>query len=475
MLKGYALATEFPVFAQCQVQEILESVDIPPHPEKAPTLLEFAQLHNYASFEQDLSAVSPNLLGYVRESYLVDTAGLPCLANQEAEWRGKADGTRKKWDLHLLPKDRTLDYDFMEWSVPVCADGILVAGTPGRPSYRKEVRMRLGCRNSNFHSKSPALVDARGDLKPELTPGRTPPEHMGLNLPPGWQRLDDAFKEGLGLLWEQLADCLRRGLDPEVFWKLCVVSGVSVGWIPHGTLWDLLCISLRRTGKDTNWSLVRELGDLSIDRGNDGTFFLRDGNGDRVGPDHNLAAWESEGQEHPNLPWQMNSIVLLMSCLNIRDGDVVLTPIAPADRKEPLAQYSHNSGFGISMFYLHYAGAASEAVAVQTPFPTANRNHGLAVVSHESRYAAEPTDLQTFARSFVPCIAETVSSREQTPSMDEPNYWQKRVGHLYFSVQWDQYDADLRPPYRAWTKEKGWFSLDESEFARWRDAPVRID
>ena len=476
MLKGYALATEFPVFAQCQVQEILESLEIPPRPEKTPSLLEFAQLHSYMSFEQDLSAVSPNLLGYVRESYLMDDAGLPCLANQEAEWRAKAEGTRKKWDVFLLPEGRTLDYDFMEWSVPVCTDGILVAGTPGRPSYRKEVRMRLGARNSNIYSKSPALIDARGDLKPELTPGRTPPEHTGLNLPPGWQRLSDAFREGLGLLCEKLADYLQRGLAPEIFWKLCAVHGISVGWIPHSALWDVLAVSLTQTSKDTNWQLVRELGDLTFDNAtNDDAFVLRDNNGNRVGPDKSLRAWEREGAEHPNLSWQMNSVALLMCCLDIRNGEAILIPTTPDDPKKPLAQYAKNSGIGISMFYVHYTGAAREAVAVETPYPTANRNHALAVVAHESRHASQLTDLQMFAQSFITCIAETVSSRKQTPSMDEPSYWQKRVGHLYFDVQWSQYDMALRPPYKVWTKKMGWISFDETDFTKWRDAPVQID
>ena len=475
VLKGYALATEFPVYAQCQVQELLESVDISPCPDKTPTLLEFAQLRSYTSFEQDLSAVSPNLLGYVRESYLVDDTGLPCLANQEAEWRAKAEGTRKKWALFLVPENHTVDYDFMEWSVPVCTDGILVAGTPGRPSYRKEVRMRLGSRNSNIYSKSPALIDARGDLKPELTPGRTPPEHIGMNLPPGWQRLSDAFSQGLGLLWEKLADCLQRDLAPEIFWKLCVVRNISVGWIPHGTLWDSLMVSLTQTSKESSWRLVRELGELTFDNDSDDTIILRNSTGSCVGPDEILKAWEREGAEHPNLSWQMNSVALLMCCLDIRNGEILLTPKAPDGRKESLARYAHNSGIGVNMFYVDYIGATREAVTVQTPYPTANRNHRLAVIGYESRYATQPTDLQRFAQSFVPCIAETVSSRKKTPSLDKPSYWQKRVGHLYFDVQWDQYNTALRPPYKLWTKETGWISFDEADFAKWRDAPVHIE
>jgi hypothetical protein len=172
-------------------------VTIPASPEITPTRLEVAKVKNCICFEQELSKVSPCLHGFARESFLTDNAGLPCLANSEAEWHEKVAGTNKQWELHLLPTDRKLDYDYMEWSVPVCMDGILVAGTTGRPSFRNEVRMRLGNRNSNIPSSSPALIDARGDLKPEITPGRTPPDHF-YDFPK-WKRLAEAFIQGQGL------------------------------------------------------------------------------------------------------------------------------------------------------------------------------------------------------------------------------------------------------------------------------------
>ena len=116
-------------------------------------------------------------------------------------------------------------------------------------------------------------------------------------------------------------------------------------------------------------------------------------------------------------------------------GEVILTPSPPSHPGTPLEQYAKDySDMGVRVFLLDYVDAASDAIAVQTPFPTANRNHGLARISHQSRYASELTDLQTFARAFVPCIAESLSTWKQTPSLDEPGYWQKRVGHLYFSA-----------------------------------------
>ncbi|MDY0175902.1 MAG: ATP-binding protein [Lentisphaeria bacterium] len=475
VLKGYALAPEFPISGKCEVEEIVDTVEIPPCFEKAQTLMESTGLSSCITLEQDISAVSRNLGGYVRESFLVDDTGLPCLSNHDTEWRPKSQGSMKGWYLTLLPEDRQLDYDFMGWCVPVCTDGILVAGMPGRPSYQKEVRMRLGSRNSNIHSKSPALIDARGDMKPELTPARIPPEFFGTNMPPGWQRLDDAFKQGLGLLWKQLADYLQRGLAGEQFWKLCVVHNISVSWIPQGTLWDCLPVSLRQKEGGTLWRLVRELGELSFDEDDDSSFVLRDSDGNSIGPDAALSEWERAGKDHPSLRWQMNSIALLMCGLDIRNGQVVLVPRAPKAGTELLARYASSSILGVNMFYVDYTGDAGDAVAVQTPYPTANRNHALSVMALKSRYTSQPTDLERFAQSFMPCISETVSTRKQTPSLDNPNYWQKRVGYLFFDVQWNQYDSALRPPYKIWTSKDGWTNIDEKDFVKWRDVPAIVD
>jgi hypothetical protein len=205
------------------------------------------------------------------------------------------------------------------------------------------------------------------------------------------------------------------------------------------------------------------------------SFVLRDHLGLTVGPDSDLKAWEKQGEEPPHLEWSMNSIVLLMSCLDIRDGKVILYPSPPSPPRLPLAQYAKSSVFGVRALLLNYVGNAGDALSVQTPFPTANRNHALTKLYHQARHASQRTDLQTFARSFVLCISESLSTREQTPSLDKPGYWQKRVGHLYFSVRWDQCDASLQPPYKLWTEGKGWFWFREEDFARWRDSPAQIE
>ncbi len=293
-------------------------------------------------------------------------------------------------------------------------------------------------------------------------------------LPPGWKRLSDAYKIGKGLLWDQIADFLRKGLKPEEFWKLCVVNNISVACIPPDTLWDTLSVSLKDE-KGSRWILVRDLGEISLSESENDTFTIRNKEGATIGPDKKLDEWEGQGEARPSLSWQMGSIVLLMSCLEVREDKVILKPQSPDDSPIPLVQYAYDSRLGVSSIYLDYVGDASKAIAIETAFPTANRNHELVKISLKSRYISKLTELETFARSFVSCIADTVSTKKQTPSLDTTNYWQKRVGHLYFSVPWEKYNATLKPPYHLWTKGKGWFLFGEEEFAKWRDAPASAE
>ncbi|WP_153114990.1 HD domain-containing protein [Rhodocyclus tenuis] len=471
VLRGYALATEFPILGKCEVKEIEDIVTIPVMIEKTPTILELANIKAAQTFEQDVSEVSKNLRGFIRNSVLLDDAGLPCLNNREAEWIADAAGPGKNWALRVRPE--TTPFPLNKHSdIQVCVDGILVGGEPGRHSDADTIRHRLGWRNSGIYCMSPALIDTRGDLKPEITPGRTPPDQNLSQQLPGWRRINSSFNIGNGMLWKQLTNYLSKGLLPQTFWQLSVIYSIPIDWIPSSALWETLSVSLVDNDEQIEWRKVRELGELLMCADENDSFALRNKQGASVGPDLSLKDWEAKGEELPSLSWQMRSSVLLMSALDIRDGQVVFDPTAQPDRGIPLGMYKRSVAFSVSGFFLNYVGAATNAVAVETPFPTANRNHPLVALAHQSKNVNEPTDLQRFAQGFVACISESVSSRKGTPTLDNVSYWQKRVGHLYSAVQWDQCEQNLKPPYHLWTRANGWFSFGELDFTRWKDAEL---
>jgi hypothetical protein len=476
VLKGYALATEFPIVGHCEVPELRDTIRVPPDIEKIPTTLEALKVRNCISLEQDLSQVDRCLRGNVRESILVDGHSLPCIENGEARWSPVEESSRKRWKLNQSSDEDWSDTEDPSWGwgVPVCIDGILVAGPPGRASFRKDVRLRLGSHNSGVHSHAKGLLDARGELKPEITPGRTPPEDFLTHEYPGWRHLQDKFKLGLGLLWRQLAEYLGRGLTEREFWRLVIVHGVWVPCIPYQTLWDLVSVSLLNQEGVSHWCKLMSLGDLTMIAPENHGFELRDRCGDRIGPDAELSEWEGAGTERPNLGWAMRSTTLLACGLEVRGQNVVLTPVPPRDNGLVLSEYAIAYGAGVEMFAIDYHGSASDALTVETPFPTANRKHPLTRVAYDARYARATNDLQRFATSFITCLAQSVSSSKESPSLVEPGYWQKRVAHLYFEVKWDRYANDVKPPYKIWTSNKQWCEFGEDDLARWRDSRASL-
>jgi hypothetical protein len=475
VLKGYALATEFPIKGMCTIPEIKGEVVIPPTSETIPTRLEIADVKKCLTLEQDLAEIDSDMHGEVRESFLLDEQNLPCLANNEARWNEITENSRKKWALQFLTKAPSKDaYQFSDWYIPVCVDGILVAGDPGRPSFYHDVRRRLGNRNSFIYSQSPAMIDARGDIKPEITPGRIAPDHSAFDMPLGWQRLNDKFGEASGRMWEKLTNYLTNGLSELEFWKLTSVYGAWLPSMRRQCLWETVSVPLVTKDGTCQWQKIRELGELSIFVYDEKSFELRNADGCRIALSPILEDWEKQGVDRPYLRWHMNITTLLMCSAQVVNNGPVLMPAPPTRPEEVLSQWYKRSSMGpIEMLFLDYIGSATDALSIQMPYPTANRRHPLAKVWYDSKYLHEKSDIQEFATSFVPCVAYAVSSSKNSPSLDQPGYWQKRVAHQYFAMDWKRYSDDLKPPYKIWTSQKGWTQIGENELAFWRDAKTK--
>jgi hypothetical protein len=287
-------------------------------------------------------------------------------------------------------------------------------------------------------------------------------------MPPGWRRLSDKFAEASGRMWEKLAGYIKKGLSEFEFWKL---TSVYQAWLPnmrHQCLWDEISVPLVAEDGIFEWRKIRELGELSIVAFGENSFELRDTNGCRVAPSPSMEEWEKLGEEGPHLHWHMNIAVLLMCSVQVRQNGTVLMPTHPTEPEDVLAQYVRRGPANmIDMVFLNYDGVANKgALAIEMPFPSANRQHPLAKVCHDSRYLREKSDIQDFATSFVPCVAQTVSSSGRRLSLE---YWQKRVAHQYFTIDWKRYSNDLKAPYKIWTSKRGWTEIGEGDLVRWRD------
>lgn len=465
ILRGYALATEFPIQGKCSIPEIADEVLIPTKEEKVPTLLEFAEVKNIITFEQLFSEIDERLNGTLRESFLINQDGVPCIQNAEASWKIHKIDTSGDWQLYKHDSQRVEHYPW-ERDMPVCIDGILVAGPPGRPGYSKETMLRLGHLNSQIYGSGATILDVRGEIKPELTPARTPPNLRPFKLSPGWQRLQHYVNKASGRLWTRVIRFIDSGMSHEDFWKLSEVYKVRLSNIPHQILWELIAVSTIGVNGNCEWRKVSELGKLSLKADNKSLQLITE-NQSKIGPEKSFEEW-SITEDKTQLGWRMNSLVVLMSSAIIESGSIYLVPRYPINQNDVLSEYIISSPIGVSAFLMPFLDEASNAVTVQTHFPLLNRLHPLSSVFLDSNLLARKSDIQEFASNFLPFIAQSVSLRDNDVCIEKPGRWHKHVAHLYFDVTWSNYDVSLKPPYKIWLQDKGWQTIDENHFAHWK-------
>lgn len=465
ILKGYALATEFPIHGKCSILEIADEVLIPSEEEKVPTLLEFAEVKNIITFEQPFSEIDERLNGTLRESFLINQDGLPCIQNSEASWKIHKIGTSGDWRLYKHDSQLVEHYPW-ERDMPVCIDGILVAGPPGRPGYSKETLMRLGHLNSHIYGSGASILNVRGEIKPELTPARRPPEHHPFNLHPGWQRLQDYVNTASGRLWTNVIRFIDAGMSHEDFWKLAEVYKVRLTNIPHQILWEHIAVSTIEVDGNCEWRKASELGKLAL-KADERSVQLITENQSKIGPEKSLEEW-SITEDKPQIQSRMNSLVVLMSSAIIESGSLYLVPMDAKNQSDVLSKYVISSPLGVSAFLIPFLGEASNAVTMQTHFPLLNRLHPLSSEFLGGEFLARKSDIQEFASHFLQFIVDSVSLRDDHVCIEKPGRWHKHVAHLYFAVNWSNYNVSLKPPYKIWVQDKGWQTIDENHFAHWK-------
>lgn len=468
VLQGYAIATEFPIIGRCTIPEIADEVVIKPGIEPFPTKMEVNGLRNIITLEQPFPEIDERLDGSIRESFLINEKGLPGLTNSEGAWEAKVQGTSREWCLKLHDGLKIMDKVHRDVSVSI--DGILLAGDPGRPSSNKEVR-RLGWRNSNIYEHGTTILDVRGELKPEITPARTPVDTGFMDDYPGWNRLHRHVRAASGRLWAKVAAYLSSGMSHLDFWKLGEIYRATFSNMPHKYLWDLVAVSLRLPDGTCEWKRIRELGALTLEQ--DDELQLVNQYGCKIGPDSSFDEWAKSGDEHSKLRWKMNRLVLQMCSADIINGAVAVTPSTPINYYDVLDDFIITSRLGVDAILIPFAGQAADVISVQTYFGLANRNHPLSKIYMESKYHVKRTDLQRFASSFIPGIAQAITLKNYDISLEKPDRWHKAVAHQYFEVDWTKYNHEVKPPYKIWLKDKGWTQIGEDDFMHWKDIPLK--
>ncbi len=470
VLKGFAIATEFPISGRCTIPELTDEVLIPCELSRMPTLIEKAGVPSHITFEQSFNEIDKDLRGIIRESFLTNDEGIPALANKDTSWQGVSKGAGKAWKVIYKGQE----YERHSWrESQIALDGILLCGDPGRPEWRDKVEMWLGSYGNPIYG-SPYLLDVRGGLKPEITPARTPADNRGsmFNKPPKWKRLQNLVSQASGRLWERVAELIPKGLSSEDFWKLIAVYGGNVIYVRASIVWDFLSISLTDKDGITQWARLADLEKLKAYRLGENSS-LKTFSGLEISPNHLFEEWEKQGTDHRSIKFQMQALTLALSSLVASEQGIAFQLTPPEDQWIVPASYILPAEIIFRGWMIRYLGKVSDSIVAQSAIKTANRSHPLVRLCLDSQYLEKRNMLQEFAYTFLPCVVDAVCSDKQKELFDKPNRWMKYAGHCFYAVDWSKYDERLKPPYKIWLEDGSWLEITETDLQRWRDADIR--
>jgi hypothetical protein len=470
VLRGFMLATEFPIEGECRVPGIEDRVSIPTTLQPPATFLERHAVTQIWSAGQDMGDIAGDLRGTVRESFLVSADGLPCLSNDEASWVARVTAHDRAWCLRRAGQEEDVRLETLS-STQICVDGILVGGPPGRPS--DDVELMLGWCNPGIYATSSVLVDARGPMKPELSPARFVPERWlhGGRSTAGWHRLEAAVYEARGRVWEKLCARIDDAMPRDLVWRLSEIYGAQVYDMRSTKILASLAIPLLSDAGECRWCRLQGAGPFVMRSLSErGQFELADLSGRRVALPQDLRTWEESGSRYPSLVWHMNATALLVSRAELDRDQIVFRPSVPDDPGDtPCKRIVRSFAGPVSHFLLPYAGELREAVVIGGPFATANSNHPLVRLGHSSRFSNDLRSVEEFAQAITRCLCLMARSGPGEALERDIGRAQKWTGHLYSGVDWERFDDALKPPYRYWGN-KGWMSVDAHDLMQWRNA-----
>jgi hypothetical protein len=442
ILEAFALAVEFPVRARCKVPEIAGEISIEPGFTSRRDQIESSVLTKKRVFTASFHDVDERLNGELRVSTLVDDAGVPSIANEEASIRVTGTPPRKaivRADGSVIGRT---GYDHIR---QLCCDGILVAGSPGR----HRALSRLGWRSLHYGFGDAAFIlDARGDIKPELTPARTPPDDMLHHEQPSWKMLFEVASPAYSKILAELVSECRRVTDPERFWAVAEAHGLSLSRLPLSTAFESLKFPFARGDENTvQWRSLHELGPCEImafREQNRSVVAITTADGLKLRLPSTLQQLQT-GESAVSL-WAMAYLIAACSLFRTTSSSALQVTPASAGLGGTLA--AHAIGDRFSRRYLfQFHPETADVISVCGPLQVSNREHFVTQryrsVSHKRWLEYSPLE-----RLLSRLVWGVVGSRFDGPAENTSDLRvRKELGLLYRAVDWSTVDARLRPPF----------------------------
>ena len=126
---------------------------------------------------------------------------------------------------------------------------------------------------------------------------------------------------------------------------------------------------------------------------------------------------------------------------------------------------------------LPYAGLLQDTLSVQLPFKSINRNHPLVRENLKDQYVKSRSEFNIFVNWVIGRLSEDipgVNNFLRTLPSNQVGYSMFRLGQLYLTIDWSQYQKELRPPYKIWSKDLGFIEVTEEHFKKWAQSNITL-
>ncbi|MCR9117071.1 MAG: ATP-binding protein, partial [bacterium] len=361
---GYALATEYRIEAETTIEEIQDAISVPSTPAVPHTVLDNIST-NKIELEQSFNEIDGNLRGTIRTALLVNSESIPTIDNGDVRYAVYPSSGADK-QIKLESKDESIDVSmYSRRNSPICMDGILVTGQPGR---NHDDTLRLGYTFSSVQLGDAFVLDIRGNLKPTLTPARTPPPRNSSDPDQSWKRIERLVHLAHSRLWENVASYLSQGLSHEEFWILCRLHSVKVHLMSAKVIWGCVSMPAMDADGEISYRPLQSLENFEIKNGHP----VIEGIG-RIAFDDAVNKWTRQDLD---ANWMAEHILYRFSEVEIRDGQLVFQIVNPNNLSETSIKESFFGGRFKSILELPIRHAGQpQVIAAECGLNLANRNH----------------------------------------------------------------------------------------------------
>lgn len=461
MLKGYALATEYPVRGVCTIPEIAESVDIPPQVSIPVTAIEQTGIASIVTIEQGFAEVDSRLGGSMRSSFIVDGEENLTVANDDAQWEMRQRLGDEQWPTLALANGEHLEERRAE-SGQISIDGILVAGEPGRDSQNDHM---LGYSASPIYvGKENFILDVRGDLKPEITPARAPDRGHGLFNKHGWRRLEVLVEKTRGKLWERVIS-LPTVDGAETMWALMMIYQVDPAWMDSGTLWQRFSVPLLTSARSVEWKPISELGTVHFESTENQVRWLTQEHAEVKVPD-SIRHWNNTKYGYIADSFLRN-VIAVFSVAELVQGECVYRVVPPEHPERSLSDW-HIRGhmFESSVILQQYGPGLTQYLSGVLPVRSVNRGNPLATLALETQNLVHPSELHEFAQAMARAASDGTFLKE-LPKDNGRHRRMLEVGQTYADVDWTRISDEYWPPYDVMLGSNETFSIHAERLSHW--------